>query len=273
MVSHSEISTYLDCQKKWELQYVKGLKIDNIHLQFGSMGHKALETRQIPDEILYPELKEAFNITSWSNYFTKIFQELDKLMADYEMLHKEYKVENDIIKGVIDVVWKNKTTNRILITDYKFSTGTKGLEDILLDEQMYIYAVLYASQNNILLKDIDIGYINIPKYEPSKPRVLKNGQLSKDKAQNVFYADYLEEIQNRGLNVDDYKDFLDEIKDKSFIKIFISPINEEMAKRIMINIDNVIKDMHKGYVLEKCSYLCKNCDFIDYCKYGKEIKK
>ena len=60
MVSHSEITTYLDCQKKWELQYIKGLKVDNIHLQFGSMGHKVLETRVIPDESLYPELKDKF---------------------------------------------------------------------------------------------------------------------------------------------------------------------------------------------------------------------
>ena len=76
-VSHSEITTYLDCQKKWELQYLKGLKVDNIHFQFGSMGHEVLEKRIIPDENLYPELKEAFNITSWKNYFEAIFKELD----------------------------------------------------------------------------------------------------------------------------------------------------------------------------------------------------
>lgn len=76
-VSHTEISTYLDCQKKWELQYQKGLKIDSIHFKFGLMGHKALETRIIPDENLYPELKEEFGITSWTNYFTPIFKELD----------------------------------------------------------------------------------------------------------------------------------------------------------------------------------------------------
>lgn len=272
MVSHSEITTYLDCQKKWELQYVKGLKVDNIHLQFGSLGHKVLETRVIPDESLYPELKEAFNIKSWFRYFSKIFSDLDTLMQDYDVLYKEYKIENDIIKGVIDVVWKNKETGRILITDYKFSTGIKGLEDILLDEQMYIYAVLYATLNNLSLDDIDIGYINIPKYEPGEPRVLKNGQLSKDKAQCVLYGDYIKAIQDRGLNIADYEDFLSEIKNKGFVQIAISPINIDMAKRIMINIDNTIKDMQKGYVLEKCSYMCKHCDFIEYCKYGKEIK-
>ena len=40
----------------------------------------------------------------------------------------------------------------------------------------------------------------------------------------------------------------------------------------MTNIDNVILDMEKGYVLEKCAFQCKYCDFLQYCKYGKEIK-
>ena len=271
-VSHSELTTYLDCQKKWDLIYNKGLKIDNIHLQFGSMGHEVLETRIIPDESLYPELKEAFGISSWNNYFTIIFNELDETFKDFEVLHKEYRVETDDIKGVIDVVWKNKTTGKILITDYKFSNKDKGQEDILLDEQMYIYAVAYATLNNLTLEDINIGYINIPKAEMKKPRLLKNGSLSKDKAQNTTYALYLEAIEENGLNVADYEDILSEITDKRLTTVATCNINVEMATRIMMNIDNTIKDMlNKDYVLEKCTFQCKYCDFLQYCKYDKPI--
>lgn len=272
VVSHSEISTYLECQKKWELQYHYGIKFDNVHFQFGSMGHKALETRIIPDEMLYPELKEAFGISSWKNYFQPIFDEIDKRMADYELLHTELKVENETIKGVIDAVWKHKETGRYLITDYKFSTSDKGQEDVLLDEQMYIYAVLLASQMNILLEQIDIGYINIPKKEMDNPRVLKSGALSKDKAQNVTYDKYVEKIKELGLNIEDYQDFLDEIHGRTLLSIEHQPINIDMAYQIMNNIDLVIRDMQKGYVIEKCSFQCKKCDYIQYCKYGKEIK-
>lgn len=271
-VSHSEITTYLDCQKKWDLIYNKGLKIDNVHLQFGSMGHEVLETRVIPDEELYPELKEEFNISSWKNYFSRIFQELDDYFKEYEVLHREYRVETDDIKGVIDVVWKHKTTGRILITDYKFSNKDKGQTDILLDEQMYIYAVAYATLNNLTLTDIDIGYINIPKCEMKKPRVLKNGALSKDKAQNTTYAMYVEAINELGLDIKDYEDVLAELTGKTMCTVAISPINVDMAVRIMTNIDNTIKDMDKEYVLEKCTFQCKYCDFLNYCKYGKEIK-
>lgn len=271
-VSHSELTTYLDCQKKWDLIYNKGLKIDNIHLQFGSMGHEVLETRIIPDESLYPELKEAFGISSWNNYFTTIFNELDETFKNFEVLHKEYRVETEDIKGVIDVVWKNKTTGKILITDYKFSNKDKGQVDIWLDEQMYIYAAAYASLNNLTLDDINIGYVNIPKAEMKKPRVLKNGSLSKDKAQNTTYALYLEAIEENGLNVADYEDILSEITDKRLTSVATCNINVEMATRIMMNIDNTIKDMTKGYILEKCTFQCKYCDFLEYCKYEKEIK-
>lgn len=273
-VSHSEITTYLDCQKKWDLIYNKGLTIDNVHLQFGSMGHKVLETREIPDEMLYPELKEAFGINSWKNYFTTILNELDEYFKDYEVLHREYRVENEYLKGVIDVVWRNKNTGRILITDYKFSTKDKGYEDIYLDEQMVIYAVLYALQNDLDVTEIDIGYINIPKMEFKKPRILKNGTLSKDKAQNTTYSLYKETITELNLCIDDYVDILTELSDKTIINVVISRINTEMMLRIMNNIDNVIHDMcSKTYVLEKCSFQCKYCDFLQYCKYDKLIGK
>jgi hypothetical protein len=271
-VSHSEITTYVDCQKKWELQYVKGLKVDNIHFQFGSMAHKVMETRQIPDEELYQDLKEAFGITSWKNYFESILEELDERMSDYEILHQEYRVESEEMVGVIDVVWKHKETGRYLITDYKFSNSDKGQVDILLDEQMYIYAVIFATMNGITLDEIDIGYINIPKTEMNSPRTLKNGQLSKDKAQNTTHKRYLEKIKELGLDETKYEDILLELKSKHLLTIETSPINQDMAYRIMTNIDNIIKDMQKGYVLEKCSYMCKRCECLDYCKYGKEIR-
>lgn len=271
-ISHSEITTYLDCQKKWDLVYNKGLKIDNVHLRFGSMGHEVLETREIPDEMLYPELKEEFGIQSWKNYFTTILNELDENFKEYEVLHKEYRVENEQLKGVIDVIWRHKTTGRILITDYKFSTKNKGIEDILLDEQMYLYAMVYGLQNNLSIDDIDIGYVNIPKCEMIKPRVLKNGTLSKDKAQNTTYNLYVESINELGLNISDYEDILSELTNKTMINVSMSQMNRDMMLRIAQNVDNVIKDMEKGYVLEKCTFQCKYCDFLQYCKYGKEIK-
>ena len=198
--------------------------------------------------------------------------EIKEYFADYVVLHKEYRIETEDIKGVIDVVLQHKETGKILIADYKFSNSEKGYEDILLDEQMVIYAVVYASKNNLSLSDIEVGYINITKKEPDKPRVLRNGTISKDRAQNTTYDLYVKTIHELNLNIDDYADILEEMKNKKMTSFCKSSINEEMAIRIMKNIDNTIKDMEKGYVLEKCTYMCKRCEYLEYCKYGKEIR-
>lgn len=271
-VSHSEITTYLDCQKKWDLIYRQHQKIDNVHFQFGSMGHKVLETRVIPDELMYPELKDAFEITSWNEYFNQIFRELDEYFKDYEVIARELPVESPELKGVIDVVWKNKTTSRLLITDYKFSTSNKTIMDISIDEQMYIYAYLYSQQTGISLDNIDIGYISIPKVQFSEPRVLKNGTISKDKSQKTTYELYVKTIERLCLDVKDYEDILLDLKDKHMLNIVIDSVNKDTLIKIITNIAFVIDDMQKGYVLEKFSYMCSKCDFVQYCKYGKPIK-
>ena len=75
-----------------------------------------------------------------------------------------------------------------------------------------------------------------------------------------------------GKKADDYADILLELKSKRLLTIEMSQINVDMLLRIMQNIDNTIKDMQKGYVLEKCTFMCKRCDYLQYCKYNKEIK-
>lgn len=274
-ISHSAITTYLDCQRKWDLIYNHGLKVDNIHLQFGSMAHKVLETKQIPDEILYPELKEYFGIKSWSNYFNNIFKELDNFITtnDLEQIGSEVDVADDNLVGCIDCVYKIKGTDRYVIADYKFSSGIKGYDELLLDEQMYIYAFLYATEKNIPLDNISTCYINIPKVELDEPRILKNGELSKDKSQNTTYEKYLNKIQELNLDISKYEDVLDALKDKPYIVFTINRLNIDRLASVFRNIENVIRDMQKGYVLEKNSYMCTKCDFYEYCKLGKEIKK
>ena len=270
-ISHSEISTYLDCQKKWDLIYNKKITIDNDNFKFGSMGHKVLETGIVPDEGLYPELKEAFNITSWNRYFNLIFNDLDRYFKDYNVIYREYPIETDLLKGVIDLVLKHKETGKYLICDYKFSFSNKDVEDLYLDEQLYIYASVFGSENNICLDDIEICYINIPKKCLETPKVLKTGKLSKDKSQYVSYEEYKSKIEELGLNESDYEDFLEELKDKRFVTYCKNTINYDMLERIANNIDNVVKDMDKGYILEKCTYMCKQCPYVKFCKYDKVV--
>lgn len=267
--SFSEISTYLECQRLWYLQYVLGHQISGPHLTFGSMAHKVLETREIPDETLYPELKEFFNIQNWNKYFTNVFKALDEYFEDYELIEKEIKINNGILVGVIDSVWKHKVTGRYLIVDYKFATREKTLEELNFSEQLHIYGLLFYQNYHIPLDNIDVAYISIPKTDLDEPRVLKSGQLSKDKSQNVTYDSYLNKIEELGLNKDDYEDILIELVNRKLLSINLTSINMDFLTKTLKNIENVIIDMDKGYILEKFNHQCKYCSCKDICKQNK----
>jgi len=265
-ISHSEISTYLTCQKQWDLTYNKKIKLSNIDFEFGKFAHSVMETRIIPLEILNSEFKEHYGIRDWHFYFTTIFKTIDNEFFNYEIFSKEEPVENDAIKGIIDLVLKSKIDGHYIIADYKFTKNAKTLRDLNDDEQLYIYTLLFALKHGVKLEDIEICYISIPKQNIDAPRLLSNGSLSKDKAQATTYALYYEEIKNRNLNVEDYEEILDYFKSKPLIEIVKTSPNPIKLTKIIDNINNVIKDMRKGYILEKNGYDCSRCKYFDICK-------
>lgn len=265
MISYSEIQAYLDCEKKHDLIYNKKIKIDTPHFQFGSMAHNAMELRKIPSEELYPELKEYFNIKNWEAYFSKIFKSVDELLSEYTIIDKEYSFNHKGLKGRIDLILYKD--NKFYILDYKFSSSTKTIEDIELDQQLDIYAGVYSMINNIDINDIYVGYISIPKADLEEPTILKNGNLSKSKAQKITYDSYLNKIHELGLNEEDYADFLEEIKDRKLIEFVFTSINNDKLVRVFKNLENVTKDMEKGYYLERFdNYKCKMCEYKEFCK-------
>ena len=266
-ISHSEACTYWDCQKKWFLRYIKDIKFSSIHLDFGAMAHKTLETRIIPDEILYQDLKQAFNIISWKNYFTNIFKQLDELLCDYEILDKELKIVYDKVVGVIDLVLRHKQTKRIMLLDYKFKSTPMTYEDLFLDEQLKIYAKLYSAEKWENIDNIDIGYLNIPKTELSKPKILKNGSLSKDKTQNTTKELYLQTIKELNLNENDYIDILKDLESKEYITLIKTSVDESSIPKIFNNLHKTIDSINAGFVLECMSqHICKTCEYKDVCK-------
>ena len=267
-ISHSEAVAFWDCPMKWNLIYNKKISKTNIHLEFGKMAHKALETRKIPEEYLFPELKEAFNIKSWNNYFTPIFSELDNFLKDYTILNRELYLKFGQVKGVIDLICKNNNTGEILLLDYKFKAIPNSYLDIYLDQQLSLYAYLYKGNFSVSYDNIKVGYISIPKAEYSKPELLRNGKLSKNKSQLTTKELYLQAIKEYGLDIKDYGDILKDIEDKKLLNIVISDVDENRVLKIIMNIALTISLINKGIILENFSAeKCKNCDYLKECKY------
>lgn len=305
--SQSSVGSYLSCQKMYELQYIDRCKPEEKfmpHLEFGSMAHKVLEDAGrlrdnieaglpdyqvcIPSELSYPMLKDYFNIMSWNRYFIRICQRVAEYeKALIENLNKKTSSGLEIFRekkftissgytephtGVIDLLFLSNDRQHAIIMDYKFSTKVKTQEDFDYNVQLYLYAYFVNKEYGVPLKNIQIGYIDIIKQDHSEPVVLASGKLSKNKAQNVLYEDYIDKIIELELDIDEYRDFLDELKLKDVAYISLESIDENnynvLVKSYLEAVDDIeLKKAQKKPFLRKVdSYSCSECRFKEYCR-------
>lgn len=175
---------------------------DNIHLLFGTAMHIVIQyyltemyntTISKADSIdlnkkLFDEMKRLFvESKNKTNIFpctkeelkdaytdgTKILEWFKKHKSDYflkkewELLGCEIPLQKKLQKNVnfiayIDIVLKNKNTNRIYIKDFKTSNrgwNSYQKSDEIKIQQMVLYKKFYSDIYNISIDDIDIEYI------------------------------------------------------------------------------------------------------------------
>lgn len=140
--------------------------------------------------------------------------------------------DDDIYTGTIDLVLREKSTGRVWFADYKTTTSIDRYDKASdMDRQIsrYWWALqqlasglgqVFNQKNNTwdsifnsrLFDDLTAPYgffynIILKSY-PVAPKELKGGKLSKDKSQNTTYELYEQAIAERGLEHDNYVDFL-----------------------------------------------------------------
>lgn len=297
ILSISRVNTYLDCQKKYFLGYVKNIKVWNEHLGFGVITHKYLENIDTPKEELiynmlcakdevdekFRKVREKFGIPSFKEYLPYVKKELIKALnlyfIDYKIISNELEVLDEElgIRGIIDLVLYQPSSKTLYIMDYKTSKKKKTIDDLELDMQLDVYTYLLAKNQHVLeaLKDLDItnlkiGYISLPKFYPIEPSVLKNGTLSKAKDQPTTYDIYVAKIKELGQDEANYTEFLEYLKtkrdvevetinvDKTQIAKIIESFNDYRAMIEFSNTNNIYAEKYTSY--------CKMCDYFDHCK-------
>lgn len=277
--SYSEISTYNDCPLAWYLKYklkYRDLE-DSKHLAFGSMAHNVLEKLEIPDEFSYTDIKDSFNITSWENYFTPIFKELEVFYADKEILDTEIYLESELFKGKIDVIAKD-SNGLYWIIDYKFTKNSKSIDDIDYDAQLEpIYLdLVYTKYPDVDINDIMLCYISISKEEVNKPKINKGDILSRNTKQRTTYSLYLEEILKRGENPDDYKEELEIFQNKNVINISFRPVMKSLLDSKLDNLITIMEKIEKAHKQDKhskcmTSFRQNNCVCKNFDNFGNKM--
>lgn len=256
----------------------------------------------IPSEVLYPELKKYFGINSWEKYFTPIIKQIAKYEKELRQniidqcgrvrILREVKLQitpaelanlgyYDIMEplvGVVDLLFLG--TNCATIIDYKFSTKTKGQDEFDMNSQLQIYALLVHHNYGIPLRNIQIGYIDIPKQEFGQPTLLSNGTLSRAKSQNISQEMYKRAViaihgDDPYYNCDEggyYYDAWCNFANNKCAYLNTRYLEKDAYKHITqdvldaaVMIDYMIKN--KLTFLKKYdSYSCKDCEYLTACK-------
>ena len=221
------------------------------------------------------EAEAALAKTILANY--DLFEKTNPVLSG-NVLHVEKSIRHPIVDGFllsgrIDLLIER--ADGLWIVDHKTTSGTlsdpPGLD---VDEQMtaYVYLVYKA------LGEMPRGviYNMIARSVPDFPRVLKNGELSKDLSQKTVYDLYIEAIRVAGLDPGDYFSVLDIFRARgwsSFFRRVSSRRNasevrsfEERAIRKIRDIEGILRNPQENAYSNPSSWSCSYCPFLSVCK-------
>lgn len=325
--SNSSLNCFANCMMKYKHSYILHTEPDcppSVHLTFGTMAHEVLYKagklrdesadgvlpvgeyfQVIPSEVLYPELKEAFNILNWENYFTQVIKQVAQYERECvkelidtqsgpveidreiklsitsndmrERVHKQVITDEPLV-GVIDLLIR--TPKYAIILDYKFSSSTKTQDDFDMNSQLPVYALLVHHNYGIPLHNIKYGYIDIPKKAFDRPTVLTNGTLSRSKSQNVSQEMYKACVE--AVHGDDpyyncepgnyYYDAWCNMANNKAAYLSCQWLDIDVFNGIigdLFEAITMITKMRKDempFVKKYDSYSCKSCEYLSSCK-------
>lgn len=324
--SNSSLNTFAGCMAKYEHIYINHVTPDkppSPHLTFGTMAHDVLHKAGllrdevadgvvdpqkyysiIPSELLYPELKTAFQIKSWENYFKTVIKETAKieenLVRDLLEEHpdepitieREIKMQMTVeqleaigingikqpLVGIIDLLIM--TPQRAIILDYKFSANRKGQDDFDMNSQLPLYAFFVHCLYDVPLHNIQYGYIDIPKQDFGVPMILSNGTLSRAKDQNVSQELYEKAVI--AIHGDDPKynckpggHYYDCWCNLAFNKpayLSLQYLDHDVYRNVLDDLINAavtidfFKERKMPFLRKYDAYSCKGCDYLKSCK-------
>lgn len=320
--SNSSLNCFAECMKKYEHRYIlktPSCNPESMDLKFGTMAHEVLykaglardngnKDDFIPDEILYPDLKLHFGISSWNSYFTAVINEVSKIedkltfecINDFAAtkIYRELKLEftaeefeeitgckniNQPFVGVIDLLIVTK--NKAIIIDYKFSSNRKTQDDFDMNSQLPLYAAMVHYKFDVPLHNIKYGYIDIPKTQLDTPVILSNGTLSRSKSQNVSQELYAKAV--KAIHGDDayyncepggyYYDAWCNMVFNKAAYLSIQYLDESVYGGVLNDLGEAAQmiDYMTKNKLPFCkkynSHSCKKCDYIKACKPWMEV--
>lgn len=288
--SFSQINTWSKCNYQWHLKYVEGLMPPPTPaMSYGKLGHKMIENilrgEDIHHEIVIGEgefdtgeIDEVQQLIEDVTASVRMF-ESSLPLSDWETVELdgvpliEFPVEvplddGDSYIGYIDWVARHKPSGQVWLWDFKFrkSLQVDWVEEMDLQKPVYMKHV-----TDLGIDPIGTICGQIKSTAPKKPAMTKKGTLSKAKITTTWEI-YRDTVIENGLDIADYEDMKDKLKDVEFIRLSRAFRTHEELQRtwdtVFIRSVKQIKTQSTSFEPPPKSIgfmNCNNCKFRDIC--------
>lgn len=254
-------------------------KNDEIHVNYGGLAQPLLEEWHEWYEkgvtmLTYYDIYDKQAEWDWDEVIELNIEE--RGFIDILDPHTEERLEGlPLLSGRIDMVVRRK--DGIWIVDHKTAANPYTARALDVDDQLTGYCYIYWRLTGTMPRGA--VYNALIKDPPKPPKVLKSGELSKDKAQRTTYDLYVQTIETLGLDYSDYKEVLDYLREKKWSQFFLRDVvlrNEEellsFEERLFHEYEDmkrVIEDPRKAYP-NPSQFFCPGCGMLPLCQAMEE---
>lgn len=290
-VSQSKIKLWRKCRQAYDYKYVQKLrpKVKSRPLQFGSIVHKMLEAHADGDDpfetLDLMKLPKMFD--EELELYKDMLQDIRYLMTDYFSYYRgadlvylrlnkknsehEFEIELEpgiVITGKIDAFAKQQRKKLRWLVEHKTFKRAPS-ED---HRWRNIQSAVYLTVNDLLgfpfCDGVCWDYLNNKPL--SKPKVLKNGSLSKAKIVTLpsVVRDFM---KKNNLSTTHYKSFIEQVEQSvpdHFFRVY-SPVSKSVRDKVFNDFLKTARDIaeHHGEDNTKCIDLhCDYCEYEDICR-------
>jgi len=256
----SDMRTFKTCRQRWDFSSLlrRGYahEAPQKHLWLGSAIHDALEVFYTAGEhyrdpnnmidVFESIVEEDFEEFELQDISKEAWSELDEFadlgraMLEYYALwaasHDDFEVLAPEISLKVplpdmygkEVIYAGRADGLVKLNDeywlleHKTASRLPDMSTLFLDEQCIAY--LWGCQIDERFKDtrpVGTIYNFLVKKAVTKPRVLKNGTLSRSKSQGTTYELYMQAIEEGGYDAEDYTEILGRLQDPKHSEQFI----------------------------------------------------
>jgi len=295
-ITISDVRAFKSCQYLWDFSSTmrRSLrkKFRGFHFTFGDLIHQALAEYYMGNEpdIFFSEKANELLKTIDRNVpgFDKIQDlliagpKILRLYAQYAEKYDDFKVVrseerhqlklNNTIPGIyfsfkFDAIVERNGENWLL----EFKTASSlpsNVDTLVIDDQAVAYQA--AAEKVLGFPIHGVIYRFIKKKNPTRPELLKNGQVSKRENIVTTVEEYVDTLVQHSLSPDDYEQFLKYIEVKQFNDFIYSGAVTATAKQ---KADKLSELAYIGEQMAKIERIyptpektkCGICDFLEPC--------